>query len=112
VEEAEGNNAVAAEIYPRLITTDDRSATPYFRLAVLSFREGDFQRSADLLDAAVRIDPTHADAYFLLGESYEKLGMLKDAATAYGESVRLDPKSLRGIDAQRRIREIMKDYKP
>jgi Tfp pilus assembly protein PilF len=111
VEEAEGNSAAAKEIYQRLISSGEESAAPYFRLAFLSFKDSEYRHAADLLDAAVRIDPTYAEAYFLLGETFEKLEQPDDAAQAYGQAVVLDPKSLRGIEAQRRIRDIMKDYK-
>ncbi|MDR2340198.1 MAG: tetratricopeptide repeat protein [Deltaproteobacteria bacterium] len=112
VEEAEGNTAAASEIYQRLIASGEQSSVPYFRLAYLAFKEGDYTHAADLLNAAVRLQPDNAEAYFLLGESYEKMGMKDEAAEAYGRAVGIDPQSLRGIEAQRRVREIMKDYKP
>jgi tetratricopeptide (TPR) repeat protein len=111
LEEAEGNYGAASEIYQRLIASGEQSATPYFRLAYLAYRDGDYQRAADLLDAAVRRDPDYAEAHFLMGETYEKLNRGEDAAVAYGKAVTLDPQSLRGIEAQRRVREIMKDYR-
>ncbi|MDR2405453.1 MAG: tetratricopeptide repeat protein [Deltaproteobacteria bacterium] len=112
VEEAEGNTQAASKIYQELIASGEPSAAPYYRLAFLAYREANYRHAADLLDAAVRIDPNSADAYFLLGETYEKLELPDDAAQAYGQAVNLNAKSLRGIEAQRRIREIMKDYKP
>jgi Tfp pilus assembly protein PilF len=112
VEEFEGNTEAAKEIHQRLISAGEQSASPYYRLAFLFYKEGDYTHAADLLDAAVRMEPTYAEAYFLLGETYEKLGQEEDAAEAYGQAVSLDPQSLRGIEAQRRIRQIMKDYRP
>jgi Tfp pilus assembly protein PilF len=112
VEEAEGHNEAASEIYQQLIAAGEPTSAPYFRLAYIAYKEADYRHAADLLDAAVRIDPKSAESYFLLGETYEKLLLTDEAAQAYGNAVNLDPKSLRGIEAQRRIRDIMKDYKP
>jgi Tfp pilus assembly protein PilF len=111
VEEAEGNRDAARTIYQAIIASGEDNAAPYFRLAFMAYQDGNFTHAADLLNTAVRVDPNYAEAFFLLGDTYEKLGLKDEAAHAYGQAVVLDPKSLRGIEAQRRVREIMKDYR-
>ena len=51
-------------------------------LAQYSFEAGDFERTAELLDAAARLGSTSPDDYYMLGTSYYKLNRL-DLAEAY-----------------------------
>ncbi|MDR3155140.1 MAG: tetratricopeptide repeat protein [Deltaproteobacteria bacterium] len=113
VEEASGNPEAAVPYYMQIISQPSQTpaaAPAYYRMAFLEYQKGDFQQAVDYLTAAVRQNPEYADAYFLLGESYEKLKREDDAAEAFGRCVVIDPNSIRGVEAQRRVRDIMKDY--
>jgi Tfp pilus assembly protein PilF len=113
LEESTGNRDKAATYYHQIISSAGQTpaATPaYYRLAYIEFQKGDYRASVDYLTAAVRLNPDYADAFFLLGESYEKMDLSDEAAEAYGRCVVLDPVSMRGVEAQKRVRNIMKEY--
>jgi Tfp pilus assembly protein PilF len=114
LEETGGDSDKAAAFYHQIVSSAGQTpaAGPaYYRLAFLDFQKGGYREAVDYLNAAVRHNSEFADAFFLLGESYEKLGMPDEAAEAYGRCVVIDPSSLRGVEAQKRVRAIMKDYK-
>ncbi|MDR2353136.1 MAG: tetratricopeptide repeat protein [Deltaproteobacteria bacterium] len=112
LEENQGQPDKAIPYYERIIYFNDadNSDAAYYRLAYIAYNKGNFALTVDYLTMAVRLDPEYADAFFLLGETYEKLNRREEAAESYGRAVEIDSSSLRGIEAQRRIREIMSDY--
>jgi Tfp pilus assembly protein PilF len=112
LEEAMGNPDNAIPYYQEIASSSDLSTSPdaYFRLAYIAYHKNDWRHAVDLLHIAVRQAPEYPDAYFLLGEAYEKLNFLEEAAESYGRAVQLDSTSARGVEAQRRIRAIMSDY--
>ncbi|MDR1312170.1 MAG: tetratricopeptide repeat protein [Deltaproteobacteria bacterium] len=113
LEEASGAPDKAADQYHQIIASAGQTpaAGPaYYRLAYLDYQKALFREAVDYLTAAVRQNQDFADAFFLLGECYEKLGMKDEAAEAYGRCVVIDASSLRGVEAQKRVRNIMKDY--
>ncbi|MDR1039293.1 MAG: tetratricopeptide repeat protein [Deltaproteobacteria bacterium] len=114
LEEASDNPDKAAEFYHQIIAGAAQSPATgpaYYRLAYLDYRKGGYREAVDYLTAAVRQNSEFADAFFLLGECYEKLDMQDEAAEAYGRCVVIDSTSMRGVEAQKRIRTIMKDYR-
>ncbi|MDR1037078.1 MAG: tetratricopeptide repeat protein [Deltaproteobacteria bacterium] len=113
LEEAQDHPDKAAEFYHQIIAYSGQtpaSAPAYYRLAYLDYKQEKYREAVDFLTAAVRQNQEFADAYFLLGECYEKLSMEDEAAEAYGRCVVIDPSSIRGVEAQRRVRNIMRDY--
>jgi tetratricopeptide (TPR) repeat protein len=101
----------AIPYYQYIISSNAKTApSAYYRLAYIAYNKGEYRQSVDYLTLAVRLNSQYADAFFLLAESFEKLGFLNDAADNYGRYVVLDPNSSKGIEAQKRIRNIMKDY--
>ncbi|MDR1081137.1 MAG: tetratricopeptide repeat protein [Deltaproteobacteria bacterium] len=114
LEEAQEHPDKAAEFYQRIIASAPNSpaAGPaYYRLAFLEYQKGGYREAVDYLTAAVRQSPEFADAFFLLGECYEKLNLNDEAAEAYGRCVVIDSTSIRGVEAQKRVRSIMRDYR-
>jgi tetratricopeptide (TPR) repeat protein len=74
------------------------SFTPYYFTARLALQENlDLPRAERYLKKYLSIvpepgTPTHADAHFLLGSVYEKLGRRSDAIPKLEEALRLNPK--------------------
>ncbi|MDR1166295.1 MAG: tetratricopeptide repeat protein [Deltaproteobacteria bacterium] len=112
LEETMGRPELAIPYYQDIIGSTDLSTSPdaYFRLAYIAYQRGDNRQAVDYLTVAVRQSPEFAEAFFLLGESFEKLGFKEDAAEAFGRAVQIDPTSIRGVEAQKRVRAIMADY--
>jgi superkiller protein 3 len=111
LEENMNRPEAAIPYYQRLVASNDKiSPSAYFRLGRIAYNKQEYRQAVDYLTPAVRLSPEYADAFFLLGRSYEELGYLDEAAENYGRCVVLDPNSAMGIDAQKRVRNIMKDY--
>ncbi|MDR2459218.1 MAG: tetratricopeptide repeat protein [Deltaproteobacteria bacterium] len=112
LEESQGRMDLAKNYYQQLISSDSvLIQMAYYRMGFLYSKEQDYRTSLDYLSLAVRMNPDYTDAYFLMGEVLEKLGNNDEAAEAYGRCVTLEPNSMRGIEAQRRVRAIMHEYK-
>jgi Tfp pilus assembly protein PilF len=112
LEENLNNPDKAVPYYMHVISSGGNMApSAYYRMAYMAFKKADYRSSVDYLTAAVRLNSEYPDAFFLMGESFEKLGFEDEAAEAYGRCVTLDSTSIRGIEAQKRIRAIMHEYK-
>ncbi|MDR2349293.1 MAG: tetratricopeptide repeat protein [Deltaproteobacteria bacterium] len=111
LEESTGHPENAMAYYRDIIAANaPTSPTAYYRLAHNSYANGDYRKAVDYLTPAVRLNPEFPEAFFLLGETFEKLNFPDEAAENYGRCVVIDPNSARGIEAQKRVRAIMKDY--
>jgi tetratricopeptide (TPR) repeat protein len=111
LEENMNNPEGAIPHYQRLIANNEKiSPSAYFRLGRIAYNKGDFRQAVDYLTPAVRQSPEYAEAFFLLGRSYEDMGYFDEAAENYGRCVVLEPNSALGIEAQKRVRNIMSDY--
>jgi tetratricopeptide (TPR) repeat protein len=58
--------------------------------ARLSLRRGDAERALGPLEAAVKLAPTNADGWLLLGNAYDRLGLPAKAEAAWKSAVRTD----------------------
>jgi tetratricopeptide (TPR) repeat protein len=107
LEEAQGNPHEALNLYEQIIRSNGQFTTPYYRMGLIYYGQDDYQRAVDYLTTAVRLDGNYADAFFLLGETLEKLGLKKEAAEAFGRVVVLENNSPRAMEAQTRARRAM-----
>ncbi|MGA7876746.1 MAG: tetratricopeptide repeat protein, partial [Desulfoferrobacter sp.] len=57
-----------------------------YTLAFYESRAGDTEAAIEILQALIRENPAHADAYALLGDIYERAGKLEDAEKVYQEA--------------------------
>jgi type IV pilus biogenesis/stability protein PilW len=105
--EFEGREAEAEEIYQRIMSLSPQYAAPLLRLARMRYAQERYREASDFLLNAVRLDPTSVDAYWLLAETCEKMGLTDEAAEAYGKVINLSPNTARALEAQSRVRRVL-----
>ncbi len=73
------------------VATPQASAQDYYDAGVRAFTMGDYNNAAAQFDAAVRMAPGMADAYWYLGQSYVRLGQTGRADAAYRAGLAVAP---------------------
>ncbi len=66
------------------------TAQEYYAAGEKLFKAGDYAKAVQYLNAAVKLDPKHKNAYYLLGNAYHRQGSSAAAITAIKASLRLD----------------------
>jgi tetratricopeptide (TPR) repeat protein len=66
-------------------------ARPYSNLGFAHFEAGQYDKSLEFTEKAIRLDPTFAQAYHNLGLTHQKMGDLKKAAGMVRKAIDLDP---------------------
>lgn len=56
-----------------------------------AYGKGNLDEAIAAFNAALRLDPAYADAYFALANSYNKKGNLDEAIAAIKKAIELDP---------------------
>jgi tetratricopeptide (TPR) repeat protein len=84
-----GDSEGAIAQYERALGLGMERSDVFYSLGLLYQERGDHQRATQVLTRAA-IDPEYAlSAHFALGASYQELGMLKEAAQEYEQTIRL-----------------------
>jgi tetratricopeptide (TPR) repeat protein len=84
-----GDSEGAIGQYERALNLGMERSDVFYSLGLLYQERGDHQRATQVLTRAA-IDPEYAlSAHFALGASYQELGMLKEAAQEYEQTIRL-----------------------
>jgi tetratricopeptide (TPR) repeat protein len=76
------------------------NADGLYNAAVISWNSNDFVKANELLTEAVKINPTHAEAHFMLGRVLINLGKLGEAATEFETYLKLAPTGPNAKEAQ------------
>jgi tetratricopeptide (TPR) repeat protein len=61
-----------------------------YYIAYLLMLKGEYLKSIEACKHAIKLDPSHLNAYKQLARSYDEAGMLKEAVAACEEAIRLD----------------------
>lgn len=81
----------AIEQYERALKLGADRSDVFYSLGLLYQERGDYQRAVELLQGAAG-DPEYAlSAHYMLGQSYQALGQLPEAAQEYEQTIRLLP---------------------
>ena len=75
------------------------SAQDHFNWGLNAFRMGQFDNAISEFQQALAMDPGFADAYFYLGQTYEKKNMTADAERAYMDAIRANARHLKSREA-------------
>jgi tetratricopeptide (TPR) repeat protein len=65
---------------------------PRYFLALIEKQDGDYARAANLFEATVEMQPRNAMAWYLLGQSLEKMSETSKALIAWRKAIEADPK--------------------
>ncbi|WAI01708.1 tetratricopeptide repeat protein [Methanogenium organophilum] len=63
----------------------------FYRKANEFFNEGEYERTLELLNEAVRLTPNFSSAFCLMGHCSEKLGLDENALEQYSQAIEADP---------------------
>lgn len=75
------------------------TAEDFYLKGMKEFKEGDFEDAVIEFKKAVDKDAKYFNAYYALGQAYEKQDKAKEAEAAYEEAVRLEPRNLSAREA-------------
>lgn len=75
-------------------------ATALYNAGIMAWNGNDFQKANDLFSQAVKADPKHAEAHFMLGRVLINLGKLGEAATEFETYLKLAPSGPNAKEAQ------------
>lgn len=79
-------------LLPLTAISQTKKSEPLFEQAVEKSVVGQYEEAVKLLDKAIAVDPTYAEAYLLLGNQYMALGNYEHARDCYQQCLDLDPK--------------------
>ncbi len=97
---AKHDSAAAIETFERIVALnrnnefamiDRRMNQVYYRLGELYLERAEYRNAAEALHGAIAVDPTDADANFLLAVTYQSLGDHAAAIVAFEEALRFVP---------------------
>src|SRR4029079_9468516 len=71
---------------------DAKMPEPRYFLALVEKQDGDYARAANLFEATVELQPRNAMAWYLLGQSLEKMSQNSKALMAWRKAIEVDPK--------------------
>lgn len=86
------------------------SAQDYYAAGIRAFGAEDYNQAATQFDAAIRLAPGMADAYWYLGMSYAKMGMARRAEETYKSGLAVAPGHMRLHEALGLLSYDMNDY--
>ena len=89
---AKGDPAGALSAWKRAAELDPFADEAVFNTGYLSFVRGDFDSAAKSFEQTLRLQGRDAEALFLLGRSYERLGKTEDAQRTIAVATRLSPR--------------------
>jgi Tfp pilus assembly protein PilF len=74
-----------------VVATPMASAQDYYDAGIRAFGMGDYNNAAAQFDAAIRMAPGLADAYWYLGQCYSRMGMTRRAEDTYRAGLSVAP---------------------
>jgi Tfp pilus assembly protein PilF len=75
------------------------SAEDLYLKGMKELKEGDYEDAAVEFKKALEKDGKYFNAYYALGQSYEKMNMAQEAENAFVEAVKLEPRNLAAREA-------------
>ncbi len=74
-----------------LASSDPSKANLMYNEGVKKFKEGEFQKAADLLSKSIAINPKNKYAYFMRGKVYVEMGETDRGVEDLNQAIRIDP---------------------
>jgi tetratricopeptide (TPR) repeat protein len=89
---AKGDPGGALSAWKKAAELDPFADEAVFDIGYLSFVRGDFENAAKSFEQTLRLQGRDAEALFLLGRSYERLGRTEDGQKTIAVATRLSPR--------------------
>lgn len=83
IETSEGNTAEAIRQVERAGQLSPDDPTIFFRLGLLRYNNSDYNGAVSAFEKAVILDQNYFNARYFLGQSYQKVGRIKEASDQY-----------------------------
>ena len=97
-----GSENTAAEAFSQALAADEMLLSPYRPLIKLTMRSGDWNRTIDLAQRYLELDPTAAEERFYLGLAQQQTGQV-DQALATLDRLFSDPKAAAAFPQARHV---------
>jgi tetratricopeptide (TPR) repeat protein len=85
------------------------NADALYNQGVIAWNANDFTQASEHFAAAIKANPQHAEAHFMLGRAYLNLGKLPEAAAEFQEYVKIAPDGPNAKEATTNV-EALKPY--
>ena len=89
---------------PKEYVLNPLQAQKEWRTGNFYFKKGTWKAAASRYKEATLWDPSYADAFLKLGETYDRMKLRKEASEAYAKYVELEPDSKRAAELKRRLK--------
>jgi tetratricopeptide (TPR) repeat protein len=83
----------------------------YFREGMEDFRKGEYKEAIEDFQHAVDMRQNYVEAYFYMGQAFEKIRRLEQADKAYERAIYFDPRYLPAREALGLLEFDLKEYK-
>jgi len=83
----------------------------YFKDGMNDFRKAEYKEAIEHFEHAIELRADYVEAFFYMGQSYEKLGKIEHAEKAYKNAISYDPRYLPAREAYGLIEFAQKEYK-
>jgi tetratricopeptide (TPR) repeat protein len=77
--------------FTKVVGLSAEASEGFFGLGAIQFRREDYAGAAALFQSCLRLDPKNANAYYFLGESWEKQHLPEAAIAFFKEAIAIDP---------------------
>ncbi|MFQ6040778.1 MAG: SpoIIE family protein phosphatase [Candidatus Poribacteria bacterium] len=100
----------AAKEFLEAIRLGDKSARPYFNIAVIKFHQGDYEQSIENFQKGIAIEPDNASAYADLGKVYQITEQWEKAIEHFQKALEFKPNHEAAKRRLSRIEEVYEIY--
>lgn len=114
----QGLTSKAEVLYSKILTLDPFHKEALYNLSHIYFSKRDYERSVDLLNRCLRIDPKDARTINLIGLVLEAVGNSRSAEGCFKRAIQLEPKDYTFhynlanlLSRQNRTEEAIKEYR-
>jgi tetratricopeptide (TPR) repeat protein len=95
----------------RIEREEYRGPEYFFKEGMEDFRKGEYKEAIEDFQHAIQMRENYVEAYFYMGQSYEKLRRLEQADKAYERALYYDPRYLPAREALGLLEFDLKEYK-
>jgi outer membrane protein assembly factor BamD (BamD/ComL family) len=88
---------------PKQYTFNPLQAEQEFKIGNFYWKKGSWRAAAGRYEEATHWNPTFAEAFLKLGETYEKLGKKDEARDAYAKFLELESDTKRAAEVRKRV---------
>jgi tetratricopeptide (TPR) repeat protein len=97
----------ALEIYRGLVVEFPQDERPYYNTGYVYYKMRNLAKAKSNFERAIKVDPTYADAYYMLGLCAEDIRDYKTAQSFYRQTLNLEPKHDLATKGYKRMEQLL-----